>query len=71
MRPTLPIARRMIIDDLKGAAIQTGAGLIHFLDNALAPRLLAHLIDHPTGVTLVRVCPDHPATSPTRPLSMG
>jgi hypothetical protein len=39
-----------VIDDLKGAAIQTGAGLVHFLDNALAPRLLAHLIDHPPGL---------------------
>jgi hypothetical protein len=38
-----------IVDDLKRTAIQTGAGLIHFLDNALSPRLLAHLIDHPPG----------------------
>ncbi|WP_246804347.1 radical SAM protein [Desulfosarcina cetonica] len=27
-----------------------GAGLIHFLDNALAPRLLGFLADHPPGI---------------------
>ena len=33
--------------DLDRSAAQTSSGLIHFLDNALAPRLMRHLIDHP------------------------
>lgn len=39
-----------IVDDLTMATRQSGAGLIHFLDNALSPRLLAYLIDHPPGL---------------------
>ena len=39
-----------IVDDLKPLAAATSAGLIHFLDNALSPRLLGTLIDHPPGV---------------------
>ena len=36
-----------------GAALERlvpDAGLIHFLDNALAPRFLEHLADHPPGI---------------------
>jgi radical SAM superfamily enzyme YgiQ (UPF0313 family) len=36
--------------DLEGLIPATGAGLIHFLDNALAPRLLEHLAGHPPGI---------------------
>lgn len=32
-----------ILADLRQAVCQSGAGLIHFLDNALSPRLMAHL----------------------------
>jgi hypothetical protein len=38
-----------IVEDLKQVAIQTSAGLVHFLDNALSPRMLGHLIDHLPG----------------------
>ncbi len=33
--------------DLDRSVRRTSPGLIHFLDNALAPRLMQHLIDHP------------------------
>jgi radical SAM superfamily enzyme YgiQ (UPF0313 family) len=39
-----------LVEDLRQVAAQTSAGLVHFLDNALSPRLLGHLIDHPPGV---------------------
>ena len=41
---------KAIVADLRRVAAQTSAGLIHFLDNALSPRLLAYLIDHPPGL---------------------
>jgi len=40
----------VIGSDLKRLTDQTGAGLIHFLDNALSPKFMAHLIEHPPGV---------------------
>jgi hypothetical protein len=39
-----------MMKDLGQVAEQTSAGLVHFLDNALSPRMLGHLIDHPPGV---------------------
>ncbi len=39
-----------IVTDLERLIAQTGAGLIHFLDNALSPRLMARLIDRPPGI---------------------
>ena len=36
-----------LADELVRLSGDTGAGLIHFLDNALAPRLLEYLSDHP------------------------
>ncbi len=36
-----------VTDELVHLSDPTGAGLIHFLDNALAPRLLEHIADHP------------------------
>ncbi|MBC2743205.1 MAG: radical SAM protein [Desulfosarcina sp.] len=36
--------------DLRRSVEMTTPGLIHFLDNALSPRFLGHLIDHPPGV---------------------
>jgi hypothetical protein len=50
---------------LRRVAARTSAGLIHFLDNALSPRLHG-LSDRPsTRHTLVWICPDHPP--PHRP----
>jgi len=40
----------VIGSDLERLTDRTGTGLIHFLDNALSPRFMAHLIDHPPGV---------------------
>jgi hypothetical protein len=37
--------------DLDRSALQTSPGLIHFLDNALSPRLMQHLIDHPPAAS--------------------
>jgi hypothetical protein len=39
-----------IVEDLRQVADRTAAGLVHFLDNALPPRLLGYLIDHPPGL---------------------
>ena len=39
-----------LVEDLRQVAAHHSTGLIHFLDNALSPRLLGHLIDHPPGV---------------------
>ncbi|BBO78232.1 radical SAM protein [Desulfosarcina widdelii] len=36
--------------DLQRLRDRIGAGLIHFLDNALSPKFMAHLIEHPPGV---------------------
>jgi hypothetical protein len=48
--PYLSGSPQAIVEDLRWLAAQTSAGLIHFLDNALSPRLLAYLIDHPPGL---------------------
>jgi radical SAM superfamily enzyme YgiQ (UPF0313 family) len=40
---------RSIADELQQLTARTDAGLIHFLDNALSPRFMAHLIDRPPG----------------------
>jgi len=43
-------APAVIGSDLERLTDATGAGLIHFLDNALSPKFMAHLIEHPPGV---------------------
>jgi hypothetical protein len=48
--PYLTGTPQTMVDDLRQVAAQTSAGMVHFLDNALPPRLLGHLIDHPPGV---------------------
>ena len=48
--PYLTGSPQAIVEDLRRVADHTSAGLVHFLDNALSPRLLRHLIDHPPGV---------------------
>jgi hypothetical protein len=48
--PYLAGTPQAIVADLRRVAAQTSAGLVHFLDNALSPRLLAYLIDHPPGI---------------------
>jgi hypothetical protein len=48
--PYLTATPQAIVEDLRRVASQTSAGLIHFLDNALSPRLLAYLIDRPPGI---------------------
>jgi radical SAM superfamily enzyme YgiQ (UPF0313 family) len=45
-RPTAPPA---VVSDLRSMAAQSAPRLIHFLDNALAPKLMAHLIANPPG----------------------
>jgi hypothetical protein len=40
-----------VAGELTRLSTGTGAGLIHFLDNALAPRLLEYLADHPPPVS--------------------
>jgi len=44
-----PRSPQAVTADLKGI-LKTPAALIHFLDNALAPRVLKQLIAHPPGV---------------------
>ena len=41
----------MVGEDLEELVPATGAGLIHFLDNALAPRFLEYLADNPPGTS--------------------
>ena len=48
--PYLTGTPQAMVDDLRQVAAQTSAELVHFLDNALSPRLLGHMIDHPPGV---------------------
>ncbi len=45
-----PMAPGAVSADLQALAAGHRPRLVHFLDNALAPRLLAHLIAHPPGV---------------------
>ncbi|MDX2452615.1 B12-binding domain-containing radical SAM protein [Desulfosarcina sp.] len=39
-----------LLEDLRQAAAHQSTGLVHFLDNALSPRLLGYLIKHPPGL---------------------
>jgi radical SAM superfamily enzyme YgiQ (UPF0313 family) len=39
-----------LLEDLRQAAAHHSTGLVHFLDNALSPRMLGHLINHPPGL---------------------
>jgi hypothetical protein len=55
-----PMAPAAVVHDLKILAPPPAPPLIHFLDNALSPRLMAHLIDHPPGAPwygFVRITP--------------
>ncbi len=42
---------RIVGKDIVRSATDIHAGLIHFLDNALSPRFMEHLINHPPGVS--------------------
>jgi len=44
-----PLAPSAVAAELKALEEPASPPLIHFLDNALAPRLMAHMIDHPPG----------------------
>jgi hypothetical protein len=48
-RPYRPLADDLIREDLNRLREALHPGLIHFLDDALAPRFLARLSDHPPG----------------------
>ena len=63
--PYLTGTPQAMVDDLRQAAAQTSAGLVHFLDNALSPRLLGYLIEPSARRALVWIRPGHPA--PHRP----
>jgi len=55
-----PLAPSAVAADLQAWAGPPSPPLIHFLDNALPPRLMAHLIDHPPGAPwygFVRITP--------------
>jgi hypothetical protein len=49
-RPYRPLADDLIREDLGRLKKTLRPGLLHFLDDALAPRFLARLSDHPPGV---------------------
>ncbi len=56
-RPVLP---EDVSAGLTALGLRRAPGLVHFLDNALAPRLMAHLIDNPPGIPwygFVRITP--------------
>ena len=46
----LPMAPSVVVTDLQSMASQLAPRLIHFLDNALSPKLMAHVIANPPGV---------------------
>jgi hypothetical protein len=48
--PYLSADPQDIFDDLADTTEKTSAGLIHFLDNALSPRFLQYLAEHPPGI---------------------
>jgi hypothetical protein len=55
-----PIAPAAVVAELRSLARRYAPGLIHFLDNALSPKLMAHLIENPPGVPwygFVRITP--------------
>jgi hypothetical protein len=45
-----PRAPEAVVADLQAHAAAARPGLVHFLDNALAPKLMAHLSVHPPGL---------------------
>lgn len=45
-----PMAPRAVVADLRSLAAASAPCLVHFLDNALSPKLMAHLIAHPPGL---------------------
>jgi hypothetical protein len=49
-RPYRPLADDFIREDLSRLREALHPGLLHFLDDALAPRILARLSDHPPGI---------------------
>jgi radical SAM superfamily enzyme YgiQ (UPF0313 family) len=49
-QPYRPLPGAYLQADLKRLKGELGTGLIHFLDDALAPRLLSHLRHHPPGI---------------------
>jgi hypothetical protein len=49
-QPYRPLPGAYLQADLKRLQGELGTGLIHFLDDALAPRLLSHLRHHPPGI---------------------
>ncbi len=56
-RPVLP---EDVSTGLTALGSRRAPGLVHFLDNALAPRLMAHLIENPPGIPwygFVRITP--------------
>lgn len=48
-QPYRPLPGDFIRKDLKRLTEEMGYGLVHFLDDALAPRFLEQIIDHPPG----------------------
>jgi len=48
--PYSTVTPQALVEDLRQAVAHRSTGLVHFLDNALSPRLLGHLIGHPPGV---------------------
>ena len=58
--PYRPLAAAAVVNDLRATMPFPAPRLIHFLDNALPPRLRGHLIDHPPGAPwygFVRITP--------------
>jgi hypothetical protein len=56
-RPMVPSA---VVAELRSLSQRYAPGLIHFLDNALSPKLMAHLIENPPGLPwygFVRITP--------------
>lgn len=45
-----PMAPAEVVTDLQASAAASAPHIVHFLDNALTPKLMAYLIDHPPGV---------------------
>jgi hypothetical protein len=55
-----PMAPSAVVTELRSMAQRYAPRLIHFLDNALSPKLMAHLIENPLGVSwygFVRITP--------------
>jgi hypothetical protein len=55
-----PMAPAAVVAELRSLSQRYVPGLIHFLDNALSPKLMAHLIENPPGLPwygFVRITP--------------